>query len=758
MIGLENWQRDADVVRAGGDGSLVPPEGTALAEFLIEHLAFERTLPIQSVEWTFARWKPGVSLTCAYEVTLKDREACQVVLKSYARPKDRELRIPDTTANLEPAPFRPHAWIPSRATHIWSYPHDRVLPGVERIHDMRRTRRLVDSSGVYSPLVMRPGPSVVTTLRYKPERRAVFRLDARLRPEGGGPRTAARMAIRVLPPDVAAEVVANRVAANAGPLFPSLLAHEARTGTLLEEWIDGEVPERREFVHEPEAAQLLHALHALPVARGIATPAATALQAEPLFECHPGLASLSAGIEPVSPCELRWTHGDFHPEQMIYSENRWRFMDLDAVGLADPLRDLSSWITDRLTHETKPNFDKHKSNWLEHYGPLDEERLARHVAFELRQRAAGALRRLQADAVEVATRCLELAQDVLPTSGVSVPRSYDKERDRLYEVIPTGAEVERVELDKRERLLWTVSSESESYWYATLGNAVEELRPESEDSIPFVSSHPPPTENIVSWRPGRRMVVRDVAGYRKAWKPRRYADAVSRHEIGRRAGGFETAEILDSDAQSGSVLFSALQGLPLLDAGDLRGRFFEVGRALREFQQGESASLDQHGQDSELEVLGVWRSKLERVGLPIQHGWFRCFEKLSRERLKVETWTLTHRDLHDGQLLVTPSGIGLLDFDLLCQADAALDVGNLLAHLKLRAMQSEQHAKRLESNDARLRFLEGYGKTVSSPHLAWYECAALLRLTLVYALRPRWRELCPSLTRAAESALAEVCP
>ncbi len=53
----------------------------------------------------------------------------------------------------------------------------------------------------------------------------------------------------------------------------------------------------------------------------------------------------------------------------------------------------------------------------------------------------------------------------------------------------------------------------------------------------------------------------------------------------------------------------------------------------------------------------------------------------------LERLALAHGDLHDGNVVLTGAGVGLLDLDGVVAADPAEDVGNLWARLVLRAVQ-----------------------------------------------------------------------
>ena len=81
---------------------------------------------------------------------------------------------------------------------------------------------------------------------------------------------------------------------------------------------------------------------------------------------------------------------------------------------------------------------------------------------------------------------------------------------------------------------------------------------------------------------------------------------------------------------------------------------------------------------------------------------------------------------------------GLLDFDTIAAGDPALDLGNLLVHLELRAHQDVLSARAaLDFGDA---LLAGYGASAAlRRRLAPYASATRIRLACVYAFRPRWR-------------------
>ncbi|SDT55920.1 hypothetical protein [Jiangella sp. DSM 45060] len=110
---------------------------------------------------------------------------------------------------------------------------------------------------------------------------------------------------------------------------------------------------------------------------------------------------------------------------------------------------------------------------------------------------------------------------------------------------------------------------------------------------------------------------------------------------------------------------------------------------------------------------------------------------------------LLHRDLHDKQAVLQPSGrLGLLDLDTVAAGERALDVANVLVHLELRVAQRALTPSLARS--ARAAFLAGLDPDDATlARVPAYERATRLRLAGVYAFRPRWRELSRALLAAA---------
>lgn len=116
----------------------------------------------------------------------------------------------------------------------------------------------------------------------------------------------------------------------------------------------------------------------------------------------------------------------------------------------------------------------------------------------------------------------------------------------------------------------------------------------------------------------------------------------------------------------------------------------------------------------------------------------------------------SHRDLHDGQVLVDldPAGrthgspVAMLDLDTAARADAVLDPANLLAHLDLLAVRHPAVAGSCRAfEDALLGRLADAGHLAATDpgRLALLRSATRLRLAAVHAFRPGAEVVVPAL-------------
>jgi aminoglycoside phosphotransferase (APT) family kinase protein len=119
---------------------------------------------------------------------------------------------------------------------------------------------------------------------------------------------------------------------------------------------------------------------------------------------------------------------------------------------------------------------------------------------------------------------------------------------------------------------------------------------------------------------------------------------------------------------------------------------------------------------------------------------------------------LCHGDYTPNQVILYNGGSGLLDFDDVCQAEPALDLGRFCAYLRVAARKSAGGNN--GGGDALCRrFLAEYGRAAGIPErdragLAG-RVAAYEQVTLARIVVSSWRELKPARTACALGALEE---
>ena len=176
----------------------------------------------------------------------------------------------------------------------------------------------------------------------------------------------------------------------------------------------------------------------------------------------------------------------------------------------------------------------------------------------------------------------------------------------------------------------------------------------------------------------------------------------------------------------------------------LGAQAYRSGQVLPASSDGFSPAV--HGSEREAQVLAQWKEQVDSFG---------AFVSLASGQLLLEyidrliadlasgtedDYVLLHRDLHDKQLLWDGTLLALIDLDTAAYGEAALDLGNLLAHLELRAVQGIYSQGFSQTIGQRLESLAS-DSGISPQRLALYRQAARARIACVYSFRPiahRW--------------------
>ena len=299
-------------------------------------------------------------------------------------------------------------------------------------------------------------------------------------------------------------------------------------------------------------------------------------------------------------------------------------------------------------------------------------------------------------------------------------------------------------------------------WFRCEGDSLQELWPHDDKKIPLLArgfvDDSALGQVVISYRPGRRVVlgVTDSGGERivKGYKRQKCQQAAAFHAIALSAcgeGGFEVprlveyaegADYLVMTRQAGSSPATSVESTPV---------WAKIGAYLRQFQLSPmDDALPVFSSRDELAVLDERARRFLLCAPRLPANWQRgrdLLESLMQD-LPAARFGLAHRDLHDGQFLVDGQVISLLDFDLLCKADVALDAGNLLAHLVLRQLQAADNRGANAASACSAAFLKGLARHQEpgfNQRLHYYQATSFYRLALLYALRPRWAHLTDTL-------------
>ena len=315
-----------------------------------------------------------------------------------------------------------------------------------------------------------------------------------------------------------------------------------------------------------------------------------------------------------------------------------------------------------------------------------------------------------------------------------------------------------------------VSTVGAERWFALAHGRLVELDPRTDELLP-AAGRLDGRERLLSWRPGRRITWKCEAGpeprLMKGYRRRRSRPAVAALRLARRAAAgseLRVPGLVDDDPDAELVTSEFLEGRALDLGPSSAATFFRIGHGLRVFQEsGAGFPLARHDRRRELRVLDGGAARTLRLAGGLPGGWRSLRAKLDENvrEAPAAPAVLVHRDLHDRQLLSCQGGVGLIDFDLLCLGDHALDAANLSAHLSLRALQGQANATESTANLAAEALLDGLDRCEEqgfAQSLRFYQTATFLRLAALYHLRPRWRQVVPDLVALAGRCCRDLSP
>ena len=348
----------------------------------------------------------------------------------------------------------------------------------------------------------------------------------------------------------------------------------------------------------------------------------------------------------------------------------------------------------------------------------------------------------------------------------------ERVKDQLAKTGMAGR-IERVDIAKNGAVEVQLQTGKGRKWVKPGDDSSSELNISEDCRIPYSAClrdrAPGAPFTILAYRPARRLVVREGrdAGsvVIKAYRKGRGEAAAAKFRLA--AEAFENSPII----APGSVGFSALHDcveMPFLEGECVQVRarraddFKSLGLGIHDLQKFEADGLllSEFTRGDELAVLDERARRMGLVNGALPYGWARLRRGLDQaaERIPPATPVPTHRDLHDGQLLLTSEGLALLDFDQMCRAEPELDAANFLAHLALRGLQHPDSTSDKDVHACAKKFLDGldaYEREGFWERLRFYQATSFARLALVYSLRPDWTFIVSRLVRLGHRCLDE---
>jgi hypothetical protein len=278
------------------------------------------------------------------------------------------------------------------------------------------------------------------------------------------------------------------------------------------------------------------------------------------------------------------------------------------------------------------------------------------------------------------------------------------------------------------------------------------------------------TAEVLAYRLGRRCVMRHrwrTSGENstitevitKAMKPSAAAGLIARNSwlrenrIGGAGSPADVVSILWSDARSGIVIMKSAQGIPIHDLiglDKLKSGYYSAGMALRELHALPAFGPTRHTPADELDQLRSlvpWIGCVQPTQLPEFQNVVDCLDS-SQPTGEIPAVCI-HNDFYDKQVLWSSAGVTLLDCDSISGGDPAQDYGNFLAHATLRSLQSPGDKGNIKGALESFRSAYSVDDADFASRTQWWRAASLCRLSVLYALRPRWASISSLLLSSA---------
>ncbi len=654
-----------------------------------------------SARCVYLRYKPGISCIACFNVK-SSSDDCLVHVIAYRRDahdklskavNDRDSR--NRIVDLE------------LALVISVFPEDSELKALSRLFDSDDDRSIL-SKLVPDRKDLQTG--TLATLRYKPERRYVARLDV-----DGKPAAVLKLHTEA---DYSQARRATKSLSSIDVIHvPQVLGHSDRHAAILRSWQPGvsvdcllSTPAIARHALK-EGGRLLAQLHGHTTSK--LPPQTPAWEAKTLcdtaMDFHALCPNLATAMQRVAmrcatligklPTLSVPIHGDFHPQQILVDDGNHTLIDFDSSALGHPASDLGNFLAHMERNYLHGLFTPSEHNeliiafldgYLEISRSYEQHAVGVYTVAALLRLVHEPFRTRQPDwrvrAEELITRAEKLLfhveEDNTATDQSSRNLTQEAKSNNstlTHDTALSFAQHATATIEVQKRILPIIQEQ--------LGDQTLELRSAS------VVRHKPGRRCLIEYvcdsrQTGHETIVlgkiqaktRHDASYRlqqMLWISGFDYESADRISVPRPLGVVYTWHMWLQERVAGQSCWEALEGS---QADQVANR---VAEAVYKLQHADIVTVRSHALRDELSIL---ESKLFQVARQKPRLKSRIADILNACRELAHHIPETspvgiHRDFYPDQVVVDGSRIFVLDHDLYCLGDPCLDIGNFCGHL-----------------------------------------------------------------------------
>jgi hypothetical protein len=206
--------------------------------------------------------------------------------------------------------------------------------------------------------------------------------------------------------------------------------------------------------------------------------------------------------------------------------------------------------------------------------------------------------------------------------------------------------------------------------------------------------------------------------------------------------GSPPAGAADVAREAGELLRELHEALPALPGRVVAREVLDDLDAARE------ARLAVTPPSQQLAAAQGWAQVVATMLPTLEHRVQTLCRRLEESVPPIDRFVQCHGDFSAGQLLVTPEGLAAVDFDSMCFAPAALDLGDYAAHV-VRGREGDD----AEVSEVLEGLLDGYGDSPAG--LSWYVATCIVRRSPepFRYLEEDWPDRVEGMLRSAETVL-----